>query len=134
MNFSRWFLGFNVLVWLPYGIYCFFQPGFLGDAAGLTAQSPTALTEVRAMYGGLEAGIGAFALAAMVRVSLVRPALLMLAFTCTGLALTRTLGAVLDGAFSGYTIGALCFEIPSAVIAILLARGAPEQNEETAGG
>jgi hypothetical protein len=118
----RLFLGFSTLVWLPYGVFCFFQPSFLGEAAGLAGHAATATTEIRAMYGGLEAGIGALCLSALFRPSRVRPALLMLGFLCGGLALTRTAGLFLDGSASAYTFGALAFEIPSAVIAILLAR------------
>ena len=73
------------------------------------------------MYGGLEAGIGALCLGALFRRSLVQPALLMMAFICGGLALTRSAGLILDGSASPYTFGALALEIPSAVLAILLA-------------
>ena len=55
---KRIFLLVSTLVWLPYGIYCFFAPGFLAGAAGVAALSPTGRTELRAMYGGLQAGIG----------------------------------------------------------------------------
>ena len=53
----RLFLGFSAFVWLPYGIFCFLQPGYLTEAAGLGLTSATATTEVRAMYGGLQAGL-----------------------------------------------------------------------------
>ncbi len=119
---TRLFLAFSALVWLPYGIFCFFQPSFLNEAAGLLGTSPTATTEIRAMYGGLEAGIGAFCVWALVRPELARSALLMLCFTCGGLALTRTAGLVLDQSASGYTFGGLAFEVPSTIIAIILVR------------
>jgi hypothetical protein len=61
---ARIFLAFSALLWLPYGVYCFFDPGFLAGAAGVVSQSPTASTELRAMYGGLQTAIGALALAA----------------------------------------------------------------------
>lgn len=126
---TRLFLGFSALVWLPYGVFCVFQPSFLAKAAGVIASSATAVTEIRAMYGGLEAGIGALCLCAVLRPSLVRPALLMLSFICGGLGLTRILGLVLDGSASGYTFGGLALELPSAAIATLLVRrsgsGAP---------
>lgn len=118
----RLFLGFSALVWLPYGVYCFFDPSFLEQAAGIVGHSATAMTELRAMYGGLEAGIGTLCLCALFRRSLVQPALLMLCFICGGLALTRPAGLFLDGSASAYTFFALALEVPSAVIAILLAR------------
>lgn len=122
MGVTRLFLGFSALVWLPYGVFCAVHPTFLADVAGVVASSPTAVSEIRAMYGGLEAGIGALCLGALFRPALARPALLMLCFVCGGLGLTRLAGLVLDASGSAYTFGALALEIPSAVIASLLVR------------
>ena len=113
----RLFLGFNALLWLPYGVFCAFVPSFLEGAAGLAAASPTGTTEIRAMYGGLQAAIGAFALLAVVRPALRRPALLMLAFLCTGLGSARLLGVGIDAAPSAYTVSVLGFEFVSAGLA-----------------
>lgn len=107
----RGFLILNVLVWLPYGLYCLFEPAFLGGAAGITAAGATGTTELRAMYGGLQASIGAFAIAALLRTELVRPFLTALGFLAAGLALGRLCGVALDGGLSGYTIGGLGFEL-----------------------
>ena len=49
-------------------------------------QSPTGSTELRAMYGGLQIALGAFAALAALRSSLARPALLAIAFLTAGLA------------------------------------------------
>jgi hypothetical protein len=121
----RIFLGFSMLVWLPYGLFCFAVPSFLHGAAGVLAQTPTGVTELRAMYGGLQTGIGLLCLGALMRRSLVRPALVMLAFLASGLFLARVTGAVvLDGGLSGYTVGGLLFEFVSSCGALaLLARG-----------
>ena len=125
MKGIRIFLGFSALVWLPYGIFCFFQPTALGSYTGLVAQTATASTEVRAMYGGLEAAIGTFALAALLRPTLIRPVLLMLAFLGTGLALGRLGGMLTDGGVSAYTVSGLVFEIASAGFAMWLLPNAP---------
>jgi hypothetical protein len=119
----RIFLAFSAALWLPYGLYCFADPGSLAEAAGVAAGSATGTTELRAMYGGLQAAIGALALAALFRVTLRRPALLCIAFLCTGLFTARLMGALLDGSFSSYTGMGLAFESGSAAIAAwLLAR------------
>ena len=89
-----------------------------------------ATTEVRAMYGGLQAAIGCLTLGGLLRASLVRPALLTVAFLTTGLASTRLAGVLIDGSFSSYTAGGLGFEIVSALAALLLLRrtgGAQQQ-------
>jgi hypothetical protein len=124
---ARIFLGLSALIWLPYGIFCFFSPEFLAGegSAGLVASTATGSTELRAMYGGLQVAIGALVGLAVFRPRLVQPALLMTAFLTTGLATARLTGALIDGGFSGYTFGGLGFEIVSACIAWwLLQRGA----------
>jgi len=119
---ARIFLGLSAMVWLPYGIYCLLEPGSLDAAAGVAFRSPTGSTELRAMYGGLQAAIGTLAALAVVRGALVRTALLMIGFLTAGLASARLFGTALDGGFSSYTASALAFEIPSALIAWWLLR------------
>ena len=119
---AKLFLGASALIWLPYGLFCFASPGFLADAAGVGALSATGTTELRAMYGGLQAAIGAMALAALLRPALVAPALWMLGALATGLASARLIGAALDGAWTSYTFGGLAFEIPTLAVAWALLR------------
>ena len=126
MSGTRIFLGLSVLVWLPYGLFCLAQPGFLEGAAGVAYQSPTGSAELRAMYGGLQAWIGALALVGFLRASAERAALLALLFLCTGLALGRVIGLALDDAASAYTLAAIGFELACVVAAAwLLGRSAP---------
>lgn len=119
---TRIFLILSALLWLPYGIYCFLDPGSLAGAAGVSFQSPTGSTELRAMYGGLQAALGALAGLAAFRPALLRPALLAIAFLTAGLGTARLLGSALDGDLSSYTAMGLGFEFASAVIASLLLR------------
>ena len=118
----RIFFAFTALVWLPYGIFCFFQPGYLAQAAGVTATSATGTIELRAMYGGLQAGIGAFALLAALRAELVRSALVASCFLFAGLAVARLLAAITTGELSSYTIAGLALEWGSTAIAVWLLR------------
>jgi hypothetical protein len=122
----RIFLGLSVLVWLPYGIWCVMQPGFLAGAAGVASSTPTGTTELRAMYGGLQAAIGALALCALLRPSLARPALVALVFLPAGLFLGRLAGLGLDGGVSSYTATALVFEAACALWAGWLLTRVPE--------
>lgn len=117
MSGTKIFLGLSVLVWLPYGLYCLAFPEALVDSAGLVSTSPTGSTELRAMYGGLQAAIGALALAGLLREQLSASALLAIAFLSAGLFSARMLGLLFDGGFSGYTGGALVFEVASAFFA-----------------
>jgi hypothetical protein len=123
----RIFLGLMVLVWLPYGLFCLFQPGYVGEATGMAFHSTTANTEIRAMYGGLQAAIGLYALVALLRSEFVRPLLVTLLLLCSGLALGRLVGLGLDGGATSYTIGALGFEIAASLAALyFLSRTAPQ--------
>jgi uncharacterized membrane protein len=116
---ARVFLALSALVWLPYGLWCFFAPGFLAGAAGVSFLTPTGTTELRAMYGGLQTALGALALAGALREPLRRPALIALGFVTSGL------GVLLDGQVSSYTVAGLGFEWTSAALsAVFLARAA----------
>ena len=116
----RLFLGVSALIWLPYGLFCFFAPGYRDGAAGVMASTATGTTELRAMYGGLQAALGVLVAAAFFRPALQRPALFALAFLCAGLFMARLLGAVMALEFSDYTVVALLFEILSSAFATRL--------------
>ncbi len=123
----RAFLWLSALVWLPYGLFCFFQPGFLAGAAGVAANSATGTIELRAMYGGLQAAIGVLSLMAALRPRLQPAALMTLLFLFAGLGVARLAGVALDGQLSVYTGGALVFELLGAgVAAWLLGRAGSE--------
>lgn len=116
MNAANAYLTFSVFVWVPYGLFCWFNPHFLGqpDIAGLVATTPTAVTEVRAMYGGLQVAIGLIAAAGILRADFKGSALLVLGSLTLSLFSARIFGVATDGGMSGYTIGALIFELFSA--------------------
>ena len=119
---TKLFLGLETLVWLPYGIYCFVAPAALAQSGGVAFQTPTGSTELRAMYGGLQAALGLLAFAGMQRVSLTRPALITLATVTAGLGSARLLGALSDSAWSAYTLMGLVFEVGSVLWATSLLR------------
>ena len=107
---TRIFLGLSALLWLPYGIYCFFQPGSLADAAGVAFTSPTGATDLRATYGGFTAALGGLALLGALRSAWARHALVALGTASAGFGIARLLGAALDGGVGAYTAQALVFE------------------------
>jgi hypothetical protein len=122
---ARIFLALSALVWLPYGVLCFFQPGYLAEAAGVAATSTTATIELRAMYGGLQAAIGLLAVFGAMGTRLRHAALVTLAFLCAGLGLSRVIGAMMAGEISEYTGFALFFEIASTGLALWFLSRAP---------
>jgi len=118
----RLFLWLHTLVWLPYGLYCFLVPSTLTQSAGVAILSPTASTELRAMYGGLQAAIGVLTAMGALMATMTRPALIALAFLCGGLGSARLLGVLVDGGLSGYTIAGLVFEFLSSAMAVRFLR------------
>lgn len=122
---ARVFLAFSALIWLPYGIFCLLQPSFLEGSAGVSATTPTGTAELRAMYGGLQAAIGAVALAGALRPELARSALQLLLLVGAGLGGARLLGAGLDAAFTAYTVMAIGLELGTVAITVWLLRRPP---------
>lgn len=114
----RIFLGINAILWLPYGIYCLFQPSSLAEAAGVAAASTTGTIELRAMYGGVQSAIGVLCGLAALRDEFRRPALIGLAFVTSGLFLGRVAGVFIADEVSSYTGMALGLEISLASLAI----------------
>jgi len=107
---ERSFLVLCTIVWLPYGVVCFFDPSLVADLAGITASSATGTTEIRAMYGGLQAAVGVLATIALFRPTLFKFFLVTLLTLSAGLFSARVAGYFLDGGYTGYTGMAIGFE------------------------
>jgi hypothetical protein len=120
---ARIFLGASALLWIPYGIYCFFRPEALAEAAGVSFGTPTGSTEIRATYGGLTLALGALAALGALSPSWTRHALVTLGVACAGFGLARVAGVVIDGGPTAYTVQALVLEfVTVALTALFLAR------------
>lgn len=107
---DRVFFALATAIWLPYGLYCFVRPEALAELAGVAAGGVTGRVELQAMYGGLQAGVGALMLVAFRRPVLRLPAYVALAFLCGGLGGARLVAAVAAGDTGPYTLGAVAFE------------------------
>jgi hypothetical protein len=118
----RVFLAVSALVWLPYGLWCFARPEILAAFAGLAATTPTAIAEVRAMYGGLQIAIGVLAVVALARPHHRRSVVLTLGLLTGGLGIARLLAVLLGAGVSGYTAGGLIVEFGSMAWAAALLR------------
>lgn len=121
----RVFLFYLAVIWIPYGLYCLFFPEILSAFAGVEATSVTALTELRAMYGGLQTAIGLSALLGFFRVVYVDKVLFAQLVVVLGLAASRLLAALMAGDWSGYTIGALVFEWSTVAFCVMAMRSQP---------
>ncbi len=74
------------------GLGFLFSPERMAAAVGLEVQKPRPLTEIRAMYGGLELGLGVFFLVAAAKTRWIRAALAAQTLGLAGLAGGRLLG------------------------------------------
>ena len=123
-----------IVAWIPFGLYCFFVPGSLEEAAGVAATTETGTTDLRAMYGGLQIAIGMLAVLALRDAARVRSTLLTLVVLVGGIGIARVLGALLDGDTSSFTLGAAAFELAAAACAgWLLSRGGAEVTSPSPG-
>jgi len=122
MTSTKIYLALSVLLWLPYGVYCAFVPAYLDGAAGVVGATATGTTEIRAMYGGLQASIGVLCAFALARVEHARSAILAIAFLVSGLFSVRLIGYLADGSASDYTHGVLVFECTYAIASIVMFR------------
>jgi hypothetical protein len=97
MTFWRLVLVGLGLGYAGFGFAFLFSPSELAGFLSLTFSDPSARTDFRAMYGGLEIGIGGFMLACAVRREFVRIGLFAAACGTAGMASARTVGIMLDG-------------------------------------
>ena len=116
----RLFLGAMAAMWLGYGGWCFADPDYLHGAAGIAALSATGHVDLRATYGGLQMAIGALLAGGALRPAFTRTALAVYGVLCAGLGSARLSAALLESEWSSYTVFALCFELGTALLVLVL--------------
>jgi hypothetical protein len=116
-------LWISAIVFISYGLACFFYPGLPAGYAGLVMSNGDAFAEMGAMYGGLQTGFGLFCLIGAVKPAYSRAALLLLV-CCIGLLALGRLYSTFTGtdAVGVYTWGAMAFEFSTAILAAIALR------------
>lgn len=117
MKFARWYLIINGLMLALYGLYCTYNPQFVADITAMTA-STKAITEIRAMYGGLEFTLGLFFIIMGTQPRNFDTALIALALCYGGLSSARALGIAINGG-DDYNTPAVIFEATASALAIV---------------
>ncbi len=97
MTLWRVILALIGLTFAGFGFAFIFNPDEMGALADLTLTMPSARTDVRATYGGLEFGLGVFLLMCAFRESFVRIGLFAAACALISMATARTVGLLTDG-------------------------------------
>lgn len=111
-----------------FGAWALVAPQSLAQLLHFGLQTPGSVTEMRAFYGGLELGLCALMLVAVVNRTLVPGALLALVAAAGGIAVARVIGLVLDGSANGLLLGALAFESAGAILGLIAYLGLPSTN------
>ena len=98
MRFAKLVVLLHAVAYLGFGIAFLLRPAELADFIDVSVETPAALTELRAFYGGLEIGLGLWLLAALPRGdSVVTGRLAGAALFMACVAGARACGLVIDG-------------------------------------
>ena len=119
MAFPRNYLRFLGAMSVVFGLLYLFVPESMTGPTGFGALPPSAMTDVRATYGGLQLGFGAFVLWAAADASRVRFALVLVALSIGAVAASRLTGILLDGSANGFHLLALPTEVALTLLAVL---------------
>jgi Domain of unknown function (DUF4345) len=96
MTLSKAALAVAAAGFAGFGVACLARPRQMLSCVDIKPSSPIGTTELRAMYGGMELGLGAFFLMAMSKPEWVRPALAAQALGLGGLAAARLASVLHD--------------------------------------
>ena len=116
---TTFFLRFIGVIFASYGAYLCFDPNYLIELLQMGDSVP-AKVEVRAMYGGLQLGIGLLLLWGAQRSAIQQQMAYAVMIACfAGLAGGRVVGLLLDGQ-DGYNLAAFIFESASLLASVYL--------------
>jgi len=120
--FVKLTLAFSALGLLGFGIAMTIAPAQLLAPVGLAVDSGSALTEIRAFYGGLEVGLGSALLFCLLRPRLRRQGLQLSALCYGCVALVRAAGLIIDDSGGTFLWTALTLETVLAVASLAALR------------
>ena len=111
------------LVFVLYGMAFALAPVEMAAwATGDAPDTPSAVIDMRATYGGMSIALGATILLLGLRASTLSLALLIIAIVLLAMAVTRLIGMVVDGTPNATMIIYLVLEIVGAVLALYVRR------------
>lgn len=112
-----------------FGLLFLISPQALTEMVDTTMPTPVSTMDIRAVYGGMFLGIGAFWILAASRDRLLRPGLVSLAMTMGGLVVGRTAGLA-DGRPNALVLGLYVVEVAGTLVALVALRSSLRHDLE----
>jgi hypothetical protein len=122
-TFSIVLLTLAGLGFLAFGVWMILDPAGGLATVGIVALNSAGLIELRALYGGLELGLGTFFLLCAARPTWRHSGLWAVLLGNGGIGLTRLAGIALSGVFTPFFALALVWELEFAALAGWALRG-----------
>lgn len=116
------YLGYVVLMLLGFGLAFLLSPARMAGLVDIQAPTSSALSDIRALYGGLEIGLGLVVAWCMLDPARVRLGLGMAGVLFACVAAGRGFGMLLDRPVSPLTIKVFAVELGTALLGIWLWR------------
>lgn len=126
MRAARIFLILMALMSLGLGTVYLVAPLAMTTTMGFGQLRPSALTDVRATYGGFQIGTGLL-MAFCLRPDRLKVGMLLALLLSAAIAVSRAIGLTLDGEVIRPHLGALVFEILVALISFVIYWRTPER-------
>jgi hypothetical protein len=124
MRIAQIFLVLMAAMSLVFGVIYLVAPDSMIEPMGFGVLAPSALTDVRATYGGFQIGMGLFLLWCLVPAR-VRTGLLLSLLSVGAVAICRGIGLVIDHSLTSVLQGTIIFETALTIIALILFLRAP---------
>ena len=109
----------SAVIFIGFGTAFLLIPATMSTWVGFTVNTPTAMADVRATYGGCELGVGLFLAFCLLRRTWIDAALILQVMTLAGYATGRVLGIAGDGPQQAITYIAFAVEAGGVAIALV---------------
>jgi hypothetical protein len=110
-------LWFTAVSFVGFGIGFIVAPGYFADLlTGASPTEPSAITDMRATYGGVAFGVGVFVGICARRAEWVRLGLVVSFLVVASIGAARLVGIIVDGSPNGFMIVFLGLEIGAAAL------------------
>ena len=133
MTFVRAVLILTGATYVGLGVSFFIWPEVMTSFVGIVLSEPSARTDIRAVYGGGEIGLGLFLFICARRADYASAGLLLGALSLGGLAFFRSVSIILDGPQPAITYGLLASELLGFALNVFAYRRNPREDQDTDG-